>query len=53
MRATQGERETERNTWMTIRHGGRGNPVELEHTVTQGMWEKVGTLLKEAKKVEH
>ena len=31
------------------RHGGRGNPVELEHTVTKGMWEKVGTLLKDGK----
>ena len=23
--------------------------MELEHTVTQGMWEKVGTLLKDGK----
>ena len=52
----QWEPHREKGRWKEIhghRHGGRGNPVELEHTVTQGMWEKVGALLKEAKKVEH
>ena len=46
-------RKGEGKKYMVIDMGGRGNPVELEHTVTKGMWEKVGTLLKEAKKVEH